>query len=81
MRFKVTKSLCLLCACFVIFFVSTQAQSDLSQLEPDVREHIKSYQDALAATVKDPKSTETQLSAAYGALGEIYQAYSLNAPA
>ena len=54
---------------------------DLSQLEPDVREQIKSQQEALVATVKDPKSTDEKLSAAFGALGEIYHAYSLNAPA
>ena len=54
---------------------------DLSQLETDVREQIKSQQDALVATVKDPKSTDAKLSAAYGELGEIYHAYSLNAPA
>jgi tetratricopeptide (TPR) repeat protein len=50
---------------------------DLSQLETDVREQIKSHQDALIATVKDPKSTETKLSAAYGDLGAVYHAYSL----
>jgi tetratricopeptide (TPR) repeat protein len=31
--------------------------------------------------VQDPKSTDAQLTTAYGDLGEIYQAYSLNAPA
>ena len=54
---------------------------DLSQLESDVREQIKSQQEALVAIVKDPKSNETKLSAAYGNLGETYHAYSLNAPA
>ena len=54
---------------------------DLSPLEPDVREQIKSQQDALVAAVKDPKSTDTRLSAAYGDLGATYHAYSLNAPA
>ena len=54
---------------------------DLSQLEPEVRNQIKSQQDALVAIVKDPKSTGVKLSASYGALGEIYHAYSLNAPA
>lgn len=54
---------------------------DLSQLETDVREQIRSQQDALVETIKDPKSTDAQLSAAYGSLGEIYQAYSFNGPA
>jgi tetratricopeptide (TPR) repeat protein len=71
-------------------FLTTEAQRhrevavhfpDLSRLEADVREQIKSQQDALMATVKDPKSTDTKLSAAYGDLGAIYQAYSLNTPA
>ena len=87
-----TKSLCL-CVSVVIFasiFLTTEAQRhrenhiqfpDLSQLETDVRDQIKSQQDALVATVKDPKSSDTKISAAYGALGEIYHAYSLNAPA
>lgn len=85
--------LCVLCVSVVIFQLTTEAQRtqslhrvdvtfpDLSQLEIDVREQIKSQQDALSAAVKDPKSTDTSLSAAYGALGEIYHAYSLNAPA
>lgn len=76
--------LCLLCASLVILFVTIQAQitqPDLSQLETDVRQQIKQYQDALATSIKDPQSTPTKLADAYGALGEIYQAYSLNAPA
>jgi tetratricopeptide (TPR) repeat protein len=54
---------------------------DLSQLEPDVRDQIKSQQDILISTIKDTHSTDTKLSAAYGAMGEIYHAYSLTAPA
>lgn len=54
---------------------------DLSTLEPDVREQIKSQQDVLVAAGKDQKSTDAKLSAAYGELGETYHAYSLNAPA
>ncbi|HKY43554.1 MAG TPA: tetratricopeptide repeat protein [Pyrinomonadaceae bacterium] len=50
-------------------------------MEPDVRNQIKSQQDALVATVNDPKSTDAKLSSAYGVLGEIYHAYSLNTPA
>lgn len=85
--------LCVLCVSVVIFQLTTEAQRtqslhrvdltfpDLSQLESEVRDQIKSQQDALIAAVKGPKSTDTTLSAAYGALGEIYHAYSLNAPA
>jgi tetratricopeptide (TPR) repeat protein len=54
---------------------------DLSPLETDVRAQIKSQQEALVAAVKDPKSTDAELSAAYGELGETYHAYSLNAAA
>ena len=76
--------LCLLC----VFVAICSAQAlvtvhwpDLSQLEPDVRDQIKSQQDILVSTIKDTQSTETKLSAAYGAMGEIYHAYSLIAPA
>jgi tetratricopeptide (TPR) repeat protein len=51
---------------------------DLSHLESDVRNQITSQQNSLAAAVKDP---DANLSAAYGATGEIYHAYSLTAPA
>jgi len=51
---------------------------DLSQLESDVRNQIASQQTSLAAAVKDPDS---KLSEAYGAMGEVYHAYSLTAPA
>jgi len=93
MKFRsVEISLCL-CVSVVIFFaqaLTTEAQRhrevavhfpDLSQLETDVREQIKSQQDALVGVVKDPKTTDAKLSAAYGELGETYHAYSLNAPA
>ena len=51
---------------------------DLSQLESDVRSQITSQQNLLAAAIKDPGA---KLSEAYGAMGEIYHAYSLIAPA
>jgi len=54
---------------------------DLSQLEPDVREQIKSQQDALIMAIKNAKSTEETLAAAYGTMGETYHAYSLFASA
>ena len=54
---------------------------DLTKLEADVREQLMSLQAGLAATVKNPKATEATLSEAYGTMGEIYQAYSLNSPA
>jgi len=80
------KLLCLLC--LLCMFVICSAQTpltvhwpDLSQLEPDVRDQIKSQQDILISTVKDTQSTKAKLSAAYGAMGEIYHAYSLTAPA
>ena len=54
---------------------------DLSQLESDVRNQILSQQRSLTATVKSPNTSEAQLTAAYGALGEVYHAYSITAPA
>lgn len=87
MKLVLLKSLCL---CVSMVIATTQAQRhrevavhfpDLSQLEADVREQIKTYQDALVATVKDPESTDAKLTAAYGDLGAIYHAYSLNGPA
>jgi tetratricopeptide (TPR) repeat protein len=87
MKLVILKSLCL-CVSVLISTTETQRHRevgvhfpDLSQLEEDVRDQIKSYQDSLVAAVKDPKCTDAKLSAAYGDLGAIYQAYSLNAPA
>lgn len=54
---------------------------ELTELEASVREQVTTAQDSLAAKVKDPASSETVLSEAYGRLGEIYHAYSLNASA
>ena len=54
---------------------------DLTKLEGSVQEQVTSFQDSLAATVKDPTKSETALSEAYGKLGEIYHAYSLISPA
>jgi tetratricopeptide (TPR) repeat protein len=54
---------------------------DMRNMEPEVREHLTSAQNALAATVKDPATPANKLGEAYGMMGEIYQAYSLNSPA
>jgi tetratricopeptide (TPR) repeat protein len=54
---------------------------DQSQLESDVRNQITSQQNALSATIKDPGASDAKLSEAYGAMGELYHAYSLTAPA
>ena len=54
---------------------------DLSQLESDVRNQITTQQNLLTAAVKDSGASDAKLSAAYGAMGEIYHAYSLTAPA
>ena len=87
MKLVILKTLCL---CVSVVIATTEAQRhrevavhfpDLTQLEAEVRDQIKSNQEALVATVKDPKSTDAKLSAAYGDLGAIYHAYSLNAPA
>ena len=54
---------------------------ELAQLEKEVREQIKSQQDALAAAVKNANATDAELSAAYGLMGQTYHAYSLKTPA
>ena len=54
---------------------------DLSELESDVREQIKSQQNALAGAVKKASATEAELSEAYGLMGQTYHAYALATPA
>jgi len=56
---------------------------DLTTLEADVREQLVSAQNALTATasLRDPGPEDAALSEAYGDLGQIYQTYSLTAPA
>jgi tetratricopeptide (TPR) repeat protein len=56
---------------------------DLTMLEADVREQLVSAQNALTATAtaKDPAPEDAALSEAYGALGQVYQTYSLTRPA
>lgn len=54
---------------------------DLSKLEEGVREQITAEQDSLTATTKNPASSDTALSEAYGKLGQLYHAYSLTSAA
>ncbi|MGH9933056.1 MAG: tetratricopeptide repeat protein [Pyrinomonadaceae bacterium] len=54
---------------------------DLTKLEADVREQLASLRDTLAAAARDPTTTAAMLSEAYGVMGQVYQAYSLFAPA
>jgi tetratricopeptide (TPR) repeat protein len=54
---------------------------DTRNMEPEVREHLTSAQNTLAAVAKDPATPADKLAEAYGMMGEIYQAYSLVAPA
>jgi tetratricopeptide (TPR) repeat protein len=54
---------------------------DINALEADVRAQLASLQNGLADTVKNPATTAATLSEAYGTMGEIYHAYSLNSPA
>ena len=50
---------------------------DLANLEANVREQLAALQASVSATVKDPASSDTALSEAYGKLGQSYHAYSL----
>jgi tetratricopeptide (TPR) repeat protein len=54
---------------------------DLSKLENDVRNQITAQQNSLAATVKDPRANNANLSEAYGEMGQVYHAYSLTSQA
>lgn len=54
---------------------------DLTTVEDGVREQIQKLQTTLAATAKDSTSSDTELSAAYSHMGQIYHAYSLISPA
>lgn len=54
---------------------------DTRNMEPGVREHITAAQNALAAAVKGAGTRADKLGEAYGVMGQIYQAYSLNSPA
>jgi tetratricopeptide (TPR) repeat protein len=54
---------------------------DVAKLEESVREQLVPLQNSLAATAKDRDTSDAALSDAYGKLGQIYHAYSLNAPA
>jgi tetratricopeptide (TPR) repeat protein len=54
---------------------------DLTNLEESVREQITELQNSLAVTAKNPASSETALSEAYGKLGQTYHAYYLVEPA
>jgi tetratricopeptide (TPR) repeat protein len=54
---------------------------DLAKLEASVREQVTALQTSLVATAKDPKTTDAVFSEAYGNLGELYHAYSLNSAA
>lgn len=54
---------------------------DLSKLEPEVRDQLNSLQESTATVIKSTGSTDAQLAEAYGSLGQIYHAYSMNAPA
>jgi len=54
---------------------------DLTKLEESVRAQIETAQAALTAKIKDPATSAAALSEAYGTLGQIYHAYSLNSPA
>ncbi|HEU4837538.1 MAG TPA: tetratricopeptide repeat protein [Pyrinomonadaceae bacterium] len=53
------------------------SQTDLTNLEESVRAQITAAQAALASLAKNPATTKTALSEAYGKLGQLYHAYSL----
>ncbi|HEU4509157.1 MAG TPA: tetratricopeptide repeat protein, partial [Pyrinomonadaceae bacterium] len=54
---------------------------DLTKLEQSVREQVETLQTSLSAAAKDSAATDAALSEAYGNLGQIYHAYSLNSAA
>jgi len=54
---------------------------DITKLEPDVREHLLLSERALSTAINNPQTTPSQLAEGYGILGQIFQAYSVSAPA
>ena len=54
---------------------------DTGDLEPEVREQLVTAVKALTAATNDPATPALKLANAYGTVGELYQAYSLNSPA
>jgi tetratricopeptide (TPR) repeat protein len=50
---------------------------NLSDLEVSVREQIKEQQNALIVVAKNPATSTTELSEAFGKLGQLYHAYQL----
>ncbi|HET6976462.1 MAG TPA: tetratricopeptide repeat protein [Pyrinomonadaceae bacterium] len=54
---------------------------NLSDLEESVREQITEQQNALTVVAKNPATSTTELSEAFGKLGQLYHAYSLVSPA
>ena len=50
---------------------------NLSDLEESVREQIKEQQNALIVVARNPATSTTELSEAFGKLGQLYHAYSL----
>lgn len=53
----------------------------VTNMEADVREQLLALQNALTAAATNPATAMTNLSEAYGTMGELYQAYSLISPA
>lgn len=86
---------CILIVCVVCFSQTAQERvlepprkgmqalhwPDLANLEESVREQLKNAQNSLAATAKTPATSEKDLGAAYGELGQLYHAYALTTPA
>jgi tetratricopeptide (TPR) repeat protein len=56
-------------------------QPDTRHMESEVREHLTAAYNALVAVAEDTAAPVDKLADAYGMMGEIYQAYSLNSSA
>jgi tetratricopeptide (TPR) repeat protein len=54
---------------------------DLTNLEESVREQLTTAQNTLAVAARNSATSNAALSGTYGDLGQLYHAYSLNAPA
>ena len=50
----------------------------IESLEEQVREQLQAFQQNLVSVVRNPEATESQLSEAYGLVGQMYHAYSLS---
>lgn len=61
--------------------VQPVSMPDPAGLETSVRDQLQALQTSIAARLREPGTTDAQMSEAYGLLAQVYHAYSLTPPA